>query len=48
MCVCVLQVTDGLPLEPVRHYRKGGYGWGDMAKVARNTPEHIRKYYNLK
>ncbi|GFH07113.1 putative NADH:ubiquinone oxidoreductase 39 kDa subunit precursor [Haematococcus lacustris] len=42
------KVTDGLALEPVRHFRKGGYRWGDMAKVAKDVPEHIRKYYNIK
>lgn len=42
------QVTEGLPIEPVRHFRVGGYGWGDMARVATNVPEAIRKYYNIK
>jgi NADH dehydrogenase (ubiquinone) 1 alpha subcomplex subunit 9 len=41
------QITEGLPLEPVRHFRKGGYRWGDMATVAKDVPESIRKYYNL-
>lgn len=42
------QVTDGLPMEPVRHFRVGGYRWGDMASVAKDVPESIRKYYNIK
>lgn len=42
------KVTEGLAIEPVRHYRVGGYSWGDMAKVAKDVPEQIRKYYNLK
>jgi len=42
------QVTDGLPMEPVRHFRVGGYSWGDMATVAKDVPENIRKYYNIK
>ncbi|GAX76358.1 hypothetical protein CEUSTIGMA_g3804.t1 [Chlamydomonas eustigma] len=42
------KVTEGLPIEPVRHYRVGGYSWGDMANVAKDVPEAIRKYYNLK
>lgn len=42
------KVTDGLPLEPVRHFRKGGYRWGDMASVAKDVPESIKKYYNIK
>lgn len=41
------QVTEGLPIEPVRHYRAGGYSWGDMANVAKDVPEAIKKYYNL-
>eukprot|EP00798_Chlamydomonas_sp_ICE-L_P015531 gene15531-21620_t len=41
-------VTDGLAIEPVRHYRVGGYRWGDMGKVAKDVPESIRKYYNIK
>lgn len=41
-------VTDGLAIEPVRHYRVGGYRWGDMANVAKDVPENIRKYYNIK
>lgn len=44
----LLQVTEGLAIEPVRHFRVGGYGWGDMARVATNVPEAIRKYYNIK
>ena len=39
-------MTEGLPIEPVRHYRAGGYSWGDMANVAKDVPEAIRKYYN--
>ncbi|KAG1674228.1 hypothetical protein FOA52_013848 [Chlamydomonas sp. UWO 241] len=42
------KVTEGLPIEPVRHFRVGGYAWGDMAHVADKVPEAIRKYYNLK
>ncbi|KAF5842982.1 NADH:ubiquinone oxidoreductase 39 kDa subunit [Dunaliella salina] len=42
------KVTDGLPMEPVRHFRVGGYSWGDMASVAKDVPENIRKYYNIK
>lgn len=42
------KVTEGLPIEPVRHFRAGGYSWGDMATVAKDVPEAIRKYYNLK
>lgn len=42
------KVTDGLPLEPVRHYRVGGYRWGDMQNVAKDVPANIKKYYNLK
>lgn len=42
------KVTDGLPIEPVRHFRVGGYRWGDMATVAKDVPEHIKKYYNMK
>ncbi len=42
------KVTEGLPIEPVRHFRVGGYSWGDMATVASNVPEAIRKYYNIK
>lgn len=42
------QVTDGLPLEPARHFRVGGYRWGDMATVAEHVPENIRKFYNIK
>ena len=42
------KVTEGLPIEPVRHYRTGGYNWGDMATVAKDVPEAIRKYYNIK
>lgn len=42
------QVTDGLAIEPVRTYRVGGYRWGDMASVAKDVPEAIRKYYNIK
>jgi hypothetical protein len=42
------QVTEGLPIEPVRHFRVGGYAWGDMSQVADKVPEAIRKYYNLK
>ena len=41
------KVTEGLPIEPVRHFRVGGYGWGDMAEIAKDVPEVIRKYYNL-
>ena len=41
-------MTEGLPIEPVRHYRSGGYNWGDMATVAKDVPEAIRKYYNIK
>lgn len=40
------QVTEGLPIEPVRHFRVGGYAWGDMSNVAKDVPESIRKYYN--
>ncbi|MEW5302262.1 MAG: hypothetical protein WDW36_005064 [Sanguina aurantia] len=43
-----VKVTDGLAIEPVRHYRVGGYRWGDMQTVAENVPEHIKKYYNIK
>lgn len=42
------KVTEGLPIEPVRHFRVGGYAWGDMSNVAKDVPESIRKYYNLK
>ncbi|EFJ44232.1 NADH:ubiquinone oxidoreductase 39 kDa subunit [Volvox carteri f. nagariensis] len=42
------KVTDGLPIEPVRHARVGGYRWGDMANVAKDVPESVRKYYNIK
>ena len=48
VCPAAAQVTDGLPMEPVRHMRVGGYRWGDMASVASNVPESIRKYYNIK
>eukprot|EP00955_Chlamydomonas_euryale_P075955 362507-Chlamydomonas_euryale.AAC.5 len=43
-----MAVTEGLPIEPVRHFRAGGYGWGDMSQVADKVPEEIKKYYNLK
>ncbi|KXZ51581.1 hypothetical protein GPECTOR_12g544 [Gonium pectorale] len=42
------KVTDGMPIEPVRHMRVGGYRWGDMATVAKDVPESVRKYYNIK
>ncbi|GLC37331.1 hypothetical protein PLESTB_001135500 [Pleodorina starrii] len=42
------KVTDGLAIEPVRHSRVGGYRWGDMATVAKDVPESVRKYYNIK
>ncbi|GIL71260.1 hypothetical protein Vretimale_2871 [Volvox reticuliferus] len=42
------KVTDGLAIEPVRHARVGGYRWGDMATVAKDVPESVRKYYNIK
>eukprot|EP00983_Pelagomonas_calceolata_P133693 1161986-Pelagomonas_calceolata.AAC.11 len=35
-------------MEPVRHFRVGGYSWGDMASMAKDVPENIRKYYNIK
>lgn len=41
------KVTEGLAIEPVRHYRVGGYRWGDMGTIAKDVPEHIKKYYNL-
>lgn len=42
------KVTDGIAIEPVRHARVGGYRWGDMATVAKDVPESVRKYYNIK
>ncbi|GFR45652.1 hypothetical protein Agub_g7063 [Astrephomene gubernaculifera] len=42
------KVTDGMAIEPVRHSRVGGYRWGDMATVAKDIPESVRKYYNIK
>ncbi len=30
----------------MRHFRVGGYAWGDMSNVAKDVPESIRKYYN--
>ncbi|KAG2498336.1 hypothetical protein HYH03_003596 [Edaphochlamys debaryana] len=42
------KVTDGMAIEPVRHSRVGGYRWGDMATVAKDVPESVRKYYNIK
>ncbi|KAG2448737.1 hypothetical protein HYH02_006091 [Chlamydomonas schloesseri] len=42
------KVTDGLAIEPVRHARVGGYRWGDMSAVAKDIPESVRKYYNIK
>jgi hypothetical protein len=37
-----VQVTEGLALEPVRHFRKGGYRWGDMESVAKHVPDAIK------
>ncbi len=42
------KVTEGLPIEPVRHFRVGGYSWGDMATLAKHAPDAIKKYYNIK
>lgn len=39
-------VTEGLPIEHVRHARSGGYGHGDLEPVSKNLPQHFKKLYD--
>lgn len=39
-------VTEGLPVEHVRHMRTGGYGHGDLEPVSKKIPEQYKKLYD--
>jgi hypothetical protein len=42
-----MKVTEGMPMEPIRYMRHGGYGLGDTKALAKALPEKIKKYYGM-
>jgi len=42
-----IKVTEGLPMEPVRFARHGGYGLGSTKALAKALPDKVKQFYGM-
>jgi NADH dehydrogenase (ubiquinone) 1 alpha subcomplex subunit 9 len=41
------KITEGMPMEPIRYSRIGGYLHGDTRKLAQKLPSSVKRFYGV-